>query len=726
MAVVQVTGQVTTDVVKPIQRSAVWIKRNWGDDWIYVPYLFCDFAVEESGDGNPHAQFTFNYGSIMQHDRTSFTIYTTLLIQGWFIKVESYSRFGAWKPWIGMIEGESLGEFSVNTAESVRVGEPFLYGNQTFGAVGVEKLLRRRRINGSFGPAGDLIDRVIVFNRRYDRGAAFEGNRSTSRDSFGVFTFSTDGEIWTYRDILEYVIDKFSPAGFTFALWGLIDHLNQFTGTFDFEGVRVWDVLNTLIDSRRGFGWRILTTGEGTIGIYIFSTLRDPIAFGGFTIPANVWQDVPIFDDLIDTHPQLQVSNAHFFETVIVRGARFKTCMTVSPINTTLEPAWTAAEEVAYEAATDKERTTDKHQRVFTTYRIPTDWDWTYLSLFDTSSQVGNPVVRFDGTVDITSQAVFFNQGHRFLSYLPFTVETADSEAEPEQVKPFVLVENPETPNDYHFSESLSPQPMEKSSYRLRNTQREFGLVIKARINHQAGLDTFDESAEPTDFPPEIDYRRMVATVNFETDAHLQVKMAIASGQATGRGDDLLINVPDAQFWYVAPGTIKDITDGAIVYNNGGAAEALRDDGGKLRAIAAAAQAWYGLARNVIAYRHDGIAPFHPVGMMIRGTANTAFEFADVGTVVTRRRWDFRTTQMFVETGFSGFDVGAAGTTQASGQGATPDGFRGGQADEAPGLDFGSALRGSQLQRGPAINFGQGLQGSQLQAGPELQFGRGR
>jgi hypothetical protein len=708
VATVQVTGEVSNAIVKPRSISAVWIKRNWNDRWQYVPYLSPRHAVEEDGSGRSQASLLWHYGMIKQHDLTAFRIYSTLDIQNWFVGIDSNSVFGAWKVWIGIINSENLNEFSVSTDLSEEIGEPFLFGDQEFGAVGLEYLLQRRRINGTFGPNGIFIDRTVVFNRRYERGASFEGNRSTSRDSDNVFVFSEDNEVWNYRDILQYVVKKFGPPGIDFEFWGLVDHLSQFTGTFDFEGMRIWDVLNTLIDNRRGFGWRILTRGEGVIGIYVFSTLKDPIAFGGFTIPRNTWQDIPIFDDLIDVHPDLQVSQAHSFDRVVVRGARLKTCMSLSFINNTLEAGWTSTEQTDYEAATDKERATDKFDRVFSLFRVPGNWQWAFLSLANATAQNANPTVNFDGTVNPTEVGTFFNQGHRFLNFLPFEVEAADTDAEPEFRRPFVIVENPDETDEYHYSETLSP--IDLNSYRLRMAEREFGLVLKSKINHLIGLNFFS-ATEPTEFEAEADLSRMVATVFFETDAHLQVDMNISTGQNAGRGFDLLLNVPDAEYWFVAGGTVSDVTDGVITFNNGGNAEAVRDDGDKLRALAAAARAWYGGARNIISYRFDGIAPFHPVGMMIRGTANVANEFADVGTVVTRRRWDFERDQMFVETGFSGFNIGATAATRASGN-ATQDAVVPDTARQQGPIWRGPDWRGPDWNGpswNPQTNFGAGF-----------------
>ena len=67
--------------------------------------------------------------------------------------------------------------------------------------------------------------------------------------------------------------------------------------------------------------------------------------------------------------------------------------------------------------------------------------------------------------------------------------------------------------------------------------------------------------AKPSlDSVPVYDYKKMILTVAAETDSRLAVLKSVA-GVTTD--SELLIRVPDAEFWYVVPGTVKGLDNAA-------------------------------------------------------------------------------------------------------------------------------------------------------------------
>ena len=169
----------------------------------------------------------------------------------------------------------------------------------------------------------------------------------------------------------------------------------------------------------------------------------------------------------------------------------------------------------------------------------------------------------------------------------------------------------------------------------------------------------------------------MIATVFVKTDEHILVDSSNLAGPPVSdsnpfkvrnseyRDENLLgdptkidrtkvIYEPDAVAWYIVPGTVTDVTDGALVRSTG---EWLRDDTQRIRTIAALAMAWYGLPRSIVEYEWGTISFQHPVGTMIR-TIWGPEGITQVNTVVSRRSWSFdadnQTTS--VETAFNKLD----------------------------------------------------------------------
>ncbi len=645
-----------TQFIGPI-RTSVFIKRRWTDSWRYMPYLFPLFSAESSSPSISHAQFVWNIGAISQHDQASYQVYTPLQLEDWYIAVNVHSIYGTFVSFVGIVLNVAVDDFGTNATTFVSSG------NQLLNAVGLEYLLKAGRIQGSYVEGGTFIERTLVFNQRHDLGPAFSGNRSNARNGDGVYTFSADGAEWTHLDILEYVLWFYHP-GMSFVLGGQAWVLDQFVGQYDFRGKEVWQVLDTLIDRRRGLGWTIyFGNGAGTMTIVVYSVLTEPIQFQDFLMPANPWQESLGFIGRHDLKPRLNVSRAHTYNRVIALGAPMKTCMSLAISNATLEAGWTQAEREAYDAADDKTRTTDAFKRVYAFFRIPRAWNWTYNSGMDGTPYIANPWHTSDGRIDVTVQGPFWNADHGVLRWIPFEQAAASADAEPEMRRPFAVVQNPdraEGTDEYHYVNELQAALLENHHFGV--SDREMGILIKGRANHTFALNHFGNTGEnptepeATNVLPSVDYAEMICTVFLPTDVHAKVVYFIPENAGMESAKDLVIEMPEAEVWYIAGGTVSEISGGQLVYNNGGLPQVVRDDTHKLRKMAAAAAAWYGQQRNTFTLERAGIAPIHPTGRLIRAVATTAFHVENVGTVITQRRFDYRDNRMTIQTGYTELD----------------------------------------------------------------------
>ena len=645
MATAQVTGLVSTAYITPKNYYSVYIKRNWGDAWIRVPYIRPLRSEETVAPSIMSAEFAWSYGSCKHYDQTGFTVYTPLVIHDWYIAIDVHTPWGTWPAWIGIVQSMTAQAPAYNSRNGVATGE------QAFGAVGLETLLMRSRLFGSYVVDGSgFTKRTLTFNRRNERGISDSGNKGP-----GLYFTQTGTNVWTNLDIAEYALYYYVPAdGPSFYILGATSALAQIREAWDFENQSVFDILNALIDRRRGLGMRIITNGVGPIGVYVFSILSDPISFSEYTLPANTWQDDADFSDLTDTVPEYQISRAHVVDTIVARGGRLKVCLSVSVQNSTLEKGWTSSEETSYGSASDEERNTDKYKRVYSMLRVPRAWDWSYTSLDDAGSYLALPTINDDGTLDDTTGGYYFNRDHAFLPTTLLEEITGTTNTEPEYRPMFVVTRiDPGGAND-HYAFVHDMQADEFRDHHVRPADREMGIWCEGGINHLRGLNHF---AGTSDFDAEIDYEEFIATVAIETDEVLQV-IARAPGGGSGIGKELVIEVPDAEMWYVAPGTVSDVTSGALVFFSG--TNIIRDDSARLRAAVIAAYAWYMQPRNILSYTHANVAPFHPPGMMIRSARLVGWAVDAVGTVVTSRVFDYAGTSMTVRTGYGELDFGVS------------------------------------------------------------------
>ncbi len=670
MAIVQINGALSTSVFKTRTWAAVFAKRTWGGRWRYLPYVFPTTATEAAMPSISTASFHYDFGLAKREDRTTYATYRPWQLKDAYIAIVGYSRFGQFNMWIGKV------------TELTLAPDGFIGGEEAIQAKGLEFLFDRRRIDKTYTDDGKVIDRPVVFNKRFTRGATLAGNRSSSRNAANIFTFSkTDTNEWTNLDILQYVIQNFQTDAPNYRFVGQAYVLDQIVERHNLHGLSVLDAVNKLIDRRRGLGWRLLTNGSGTINIYVYSILSDPIWLGETSIPANPYQDVLRFDQLIDIKPQVTYSTRNQYDTIKVRGSAIRVCGSLSHLNYTLEPAWTPAEEIAYEAATDAERGTDKYGRVFTTFRTPKWWTRAFVPLNFVLSSVpveNQPVASFAlnqtfaGFVfgDLTNPGDFWDHDNQFERETLIEEVTSLSQTEKEFREAFAI--GFDTPQGaFKFVDRMKNEVIksnQKKNLRLTILDRDMSIQVRGIANHLLGLDefgfggfgNFDDPPSPeTSVDAETTWRDLIVTLAWDTDIRLGVDLK-RSGP-TESGKDLFLDVEGAEYWWIAPGTVSDVTDGDLVYNNGGLAETIRDDSQRLRAIAVTAAAWYGAQRQIIEYAYEGLAPFHPVGMLIRGAIGNTIGMEPIGTVVTERKWSFTANRGFgetrIKTGYGELDV---------------------------------------------------------------------
>jgi hypothetical protein len=232
-----------------------------------------------------------------------------------------------------------------------------------------------------------FIDKTLTFNKTDGRGVALQGNRSADVDSNGAHYFSSDGELWTHFDIINYILINFAKnATFPVVVDGMAqESLEGIVEEFDPDGLKVKMVLDQLILRQRSMGWTITPTDDGILHVFVFSSLPYELTIGDITVPANTEQHILDTAQAAGVDPRISFDQLKVYTEVLVEGGPVRTTATFSYADGTLEAGWDAAQEAAYAAGTgnsddtaakhDAARKADKFDGVYQRHNVPQDWD---------------------------------------------------------------------------------------------------------------------------------------------------------------------------------------------------------------------------------------------------------------------------------------------------------------------------------------------------------------
>jgi len=665
---------------------AVYYKWVWNSPWRYAPYFEPITATLAAAPTISTATFKMRYGEGYWEDMQQ-------MINGSRLQAYTYCYF---QIRIRRGQNETILWTGVAPTETFRLlgqSGTIKTADQVIQAQGLEILLRNRLDGAWVKPVGggdpQWISRIPTFNRRYEYGGNIIGNRSYMLETEELtYIFGDADEPWDNFAIAEYLLAHYQyENGPVFVLTGedkIEKALEGIIGVYDFSSMTVLAALNTLINRSRGFAWSIVVSknNEGNddlVDIVPFSLLDEDIQLGDILMPANS-KRIPLDLWSEQTHLNVEIVGdiAHVYDRIVVQGARMKSCCSLSFANGGLERGWSTAEENAFKLAAkesddygdlddiakanrnDKFRAEDRFERVFTTFRIPRDWNWII------GGKKVNPWLDSAGELDINSQSTYWNVDKRFINSLPFKVgfdysgskpvDNNPDNAEPEFRSLFVLVKDKD--GKYQYANRLK-QGLKQVSARIRPLTREMAVLMCFSPQYLAAKNHWN-NAEPADlaFMIEdigIDYEDIIVTAFLETDQQIQIVHAFNyyENQRT-----LIITIPEAELWYVVPDTIIGIDEnGECIKYGCYKSDFLRDDRERLNTALDAAIAWYGKERNKAAITIKSIDPGIPIGTLIENV-----DVADVGAIgsaVTSLHWDFQTrpAATTVMTDFNELDI---------------------------------------------------------------------
>lgn len=666
--------------IYPINQAVVKTKSTWAGAWVDQPALEPIMATDCVAPEIPVAVLRQRYGRVKLQGEAALTVQAPLDVLDKYVLIMCADPLYWWMGVAAQCTYDCKGPDAADPT-----------GYQEITCYGLAHLLDRKVIDTGYCDAGGaekVIGHCPTFNLRHSKGATLAGNRLMAKAS-GNWRFSRDGAIWSHYNIIEYLLSYHVPNGPTWSISAasnLIADLDQIWEVVDLDGLTVLQALNRLIDRRRGYGWCLRPT-DTEIEIHVFSLFDTDVVSGDNTYHANAEQTTMSLGAGQDTLEAALVrrDRSVLYDTVRARGARVKSCFTVSFNDSTLQAGWTAAQQAAYLAAasgdpgyanlaySEKEKANDSHRsddardRVFSLYRIPAGWNWMVGGGYDDGEgayplTTANPTVTDAGALEAVS-APAFDFDRPLLAALPLEEGKAygvagypsalPTNSEPTFRKPLALVRD--AAGKWRYVDALGDSKLPDAQ--VQAARREMALWVRFRPGHILGLGRWTGAA-PSRYDPAFGYTTLLATVAVETDHHLHVVVDATGSPLAQYSRELVIDVPDAELWYVAANTVIGLDSAGnlqrIVDADGetGGYVVLRNDVELLRDVAALALKWYGVERCAVQFRVKNLEDYGAPGVFITTAEAGVNQSFSINAVVTRRTWDFAQHTTTVECGW--------------------------------------------------------------------------
>jgi hypothetical protein len=690
--------------------SLCYTRTAWASPWVETPLLECTSFADQAAPSHAAATFTYRYGkAILQaigsrpKDNSVATIAKPDL-KGKYVRVD-VSGFGSFYGIItdvddaaaGLLDGVPTGIQNATAMSLTWLLEhaPAVTESIVRTASGTAKISRALPFNGgtTAGKRG---------------GAVTWKNYDTDQQCFTSQLSSTPPKAWKAADAIRYLFENFSPknaAGSQLVKFQLAAAAAQFLDyelpQFDYHGTNLWELLNRLVDRRRGLVWfASVNTNQNAIEINVVSQNATPLQLSNSIVPANPNRSAYNFETAINIKNANVATTLHsFYDQIVVEGDRVGSVFTVRP-NAAFEPDWTEDEKDEYNAGAsgqtgfsalsngDKEaanmdvRAIDKLSSVFSWWRLKTGWNGKGDT--DPGAWVGFafPKLEDDGSMNSAEAAPVFVPGLRIESYIPLragtdytgtiTPETGEADGrEADYLAPIVLFQvTPIISADtddagWIHSERLNQAADAGSSkrqfqYSVDVSVRDdaCGIVLRTvgAPQHFIAMDEFTAEGSYEEIPSAegIDSDKWLATIYVLGDAFCRGVWPETS--ALGNLDlvrQLRIKAQNSHFDYIVPGTIVGTRYGALKKCASGGL--LRDDRKRLTDHARLAYSWFGQQRKTLSLSFDGIVAGFNVGNLIT-TIGAGATLQTINTVITCVRYDLKRGSMQLHTQFGEMD----------------------------------------------------------------------
>jgi len=654
------SGGIAAAPDEPRQYATVWVKERWDGSWTYVPYLEVVDVMEGAMPDMSKAKFRYAYGDMKHQDVAAFAVVRAIEQLDHFICVRIHTEGqDPYTLWCGYLPAEQTRQGGARTNAD---GNMASYGNQHLTAFGLEYLLARRRLGGTYTVHQDESAVRFVessgedFNGGGSRGELI-GNRSAEKHATGTgagqtYVFGTDIDearearyTWTWRQAIDYLLmrslDRTSDAGGdpSFHLSGpaaVLNYLNARVSVIPQGNRSVWEVLRQLIAPSAMLSarieWSTGTNGfpDGAVSIYCYSLSHSITHVAGAKFPSNpVWSFLSLDNDSNVRGADVGIDNTETYSEIIVEGEKVQTCASFTtringdfssrlPNMPRIDPAWSWSLAGPYEAAEEEDRRSSVFDRLFRSFRVRDGWET------DGSIPLV-PKFDADGRRDRHAPGEYMDERRRMMTTLPIKEfgDIVSESTEQQFARPFALLlvldEEGVPVNPWRFVLAHRPgvdgdgEPY-PAGISLVPGEGDVTFEMRGTPHHILAINDIDEDV--IDQPPRFDFNQMVVTLAFELDVRPRVVVSLPQTGSTSR--TLVRRISGAHYWLVDPNTVVGLQDDGRPrhhYDD----PAVRDDTDRLRFAAAVLKAYARRPRTHMTVTWHGIRPEYPPGHMIDG-----------------------------------------------------------------------------------------------------------
>ncbi len=382
----------------PINQIRVEVARNWGT-WAVRGDLIP--VSGSDGQGQVLGDFVLKrYLGRVAQPRAALLDVAIDSILGQFVRVSGYDSYTEeWTVfWYGVVTGDEIQD--LGKVDSFANG----MGLQVYSCTGLGYVLAQIHVvsGTEYRSAGAVSSptRATVEMPRFNALAL--GDRSESTVTLGGSGPGTcyvhlrhreatdlDERYWTAKDIIQHVLYNSAAGEFapSFDRHGALrwdisdpdDALGFIPQNFNAAGLSVLDVVNQLVNPRRGLTWRIVVNdGSSVASVTVHSISASAISSPGYTLPASS-KTTAINGNEANATATIRRDSSAQYDVIQVTGARPWVGITLEYSATTgenigLAKGWTSEEETASGANDGAKSVDPKYDHVFRRFLLNNEW----------------------------------------------------------------------------------------------------------------------------------------------------------------------------------------------------------------------------------------------------------------------------------------------------------------------------------------------------------------
>lgn len=671
-----IIGPSTASFPAYVDPPIIQIKRDWEQQWLYAPELILDrCSLCGSAHDLSSAQFHRAYGSVKDPWEAGRSTRGTTDLTGCWVRVQLVGPQGVQTIWVGRIAGQ---------AQDVHGSSGTPSGVQVWTAYGPGEILRKIAVSRSYWSVDDTekdLGWLPALNDR-DGLSTFVGNRSAAEigtpPKYSYVYGGTD--VWTHEDFAEYLLRRFvddrENNGPRWWLGGQTDLLAEMSETIRF-GPRetAASVLAKLISPSLGIDYRIVwhdgdpkdDADYGGFEVHVYALVAEEYSFAGATLPRNPNLVRVCTSETVDNlHTRVVRSSEQSYGRIRLVGERIVVCCSlwgddaigIPSLGGPLHAKWDFTLETAYKAGTgdagdsadehDEARQRAEYETVYARFGAPADWNFNYGSAAPLLTSIGeldpfNPAT--DETIAATT-ADYQLTVRETLSWLPLHEGVDYSVDPPVDGNPAGYEAELCRPMAWVYDQDREEYtPVDAAGISLSVPRYDWGIVLTASPNHLLA-ENYWAGANSTETDPVYDYGQTVCTIAFRSDQRFEVVYQPTESWKLTDGE-LVIPVPGAEFWYLAPYTALDCADSdesefpaTQLQLSGPGPRVLRTDAARMAPIMAGAIARYHAERARAEIHIAGLVPWGGLlGQVLEvieesGTSHT------IQAVITEVSWE--------------------------------------------------------------------------------------